>query len=472
MKRVVLYKSGIGYFEHAARVRGNQELGIDFSTAQLNDVLKSLTVVDLTEGRVTGVRYNSIAPVSERLKTLRLPLGDQTTRADFLNALRGARVEVRSGAAVAAGRVMSVEKVRRPSPKSELVMESTELVIVTDAGELRSFDLAPATAVRIAECDLNEYEIKQNVTIGKNQSALVPLLQSRIDAEEVTLWNADSGQPLRALWITNTSGLTLAGGAFNVREEETFAGEGLLDALRPNEKRLISYAADQTVRITVEEDSGEKPVSRVRIAKGLITMTKERRESKTYNIHNWDTAARQIGIEHPARSGWKLAGGLKPEVSSASFHRFRVKVDPGQTAQFAVEEYRAEETQVALTDLSSDEVTLLAEQKRVTPAMEQAVQRILAQKSGLSRLDAQLKARQQDIDTVASDQNCLRENMKALKDSAEEKALARRYIQQWDEEENRLAALRTQMSELKDKRERASQELDQMLLELVLDETF
>lgn len=144
VKRVVLYKSGIGYFEHSARVRGNQELSIDFTTAQLNDGLKSLTVVDLTEGRITGVRYNSIAPVSERLKTLRLPLGDQTTRADFLNALRGAWVEVRSGAALAAGRMMSVEKVRRPSPKSELVMESTELVIVTDAGELRSFDVAAA----------------------------------------------------------------------------------------------------------------------------------------------------------------------------------------------------------------------------------------------------------------------------------------------------------------------------------------
>src|SRR5216683_1255687 len=47
VKRVVLYKNGVGYFEHSARVRGSQELAIDFTTAQLNDVLKSLTVVDL-----------------------------------------------------------------------------------------------------------------------------------------------------------------------------------------------------------------------------------------------------------------------------------------------------------------------------------------------------------------------------------------------------------------------------------------
>ncbi len=35
VKRVVLYKNGVGYFEHSARVRGNQELAIDFTTAQL-----------------------------------------------------------------------------------------------------------------------------------------------------------------------------------------------------------------------------------------------------------------------------------------------------------------------------------------------------------------------------------------------------------------------------------------------------
>src|SRR3954453_22210491 len=60
VKRVVLYKNGVGYFEHSAKVHGNQELNIDFTTAQLNDVLKSLTMVDLGEGHITGVRYNSI----------------------------------------------------------------------------------------------------------------------------------------------------------------------------------------------------------------------------------------------------------------------------------------------------------------------------------------------------------------------------------------------------------------------------
>ncbi len=121
VKRVVLYKNGVGYFEHNARVHGNQELAIDFTTGQLNDVLKSLTVVDLGEGHIGSVRYNSIAPLDERLRSLRLPFGEQVSSEEFLTALRGARVDVRSGASSATGRLLSVQKERRQNGKGDYV---------------------------------------------------------------------------------------------------------------------------------------------------------------------------------------------------------------------------------------------------------------------------------------------------------------------------------------------------------------
>ena len=123
VKRVVLYKNGVGYFEHTARVHGTQDLSIDFTTAQLNDVLKSLTAVDLGEGRVSSVRYNSIAPLDERLKALRLPFGEQVTQAEYLSALRGAHIEVHSGSGTAAGRLRNVVSLRNES--DDLKMQET-----------------------------------------------------------------------------------------------------------------------------------------------------------------------------------------------------------------------------------------------------------------------------------------------------------------------------------------------------------
>src|ERR1700678_3454154 len=150
VKRVVLYKNGVGYFEHTARVRGTQDLSIDFTTSQLNDVLKSLTAVDLGDGRISSVRYNSIAPLNERLKSLRLPFGEQVTQAEYLLALRGARVEVHSGSDTAARRLLSVEKIRRQRSKDDFE-DVTSFSIVTDAGEMKNFELGASTSVRIAE---------------------------------------------------------------------------------------------------------------------------------------------------------------------------------------------------------------------------------------------------------------------------------------------------------------------------------
>ena len=152
VRRVVLYKNGMGYFEHSTRIRGSQDLAIDFTTSQLNDVLKSLTAVDLGEGRISGVRYNSIAPLDERLKALRLPFGEQLTRVDFLAALRGARVEVHNGSEATTGRLLSVEKEKRFNEKGDSY-EVTEFSVMTDAGDMRNFDLGPSTSVRLAERD-------------------------------------------------------------------------------------------------------------------------------------------------------------------------------------------------------------------------------------------------------------------------------------------------------------------------------
>jgi len=770
VKRVVLYKNGVGYFEHSARVRGSQELNIDFTTAQLNDVLNSLTVVDLGSGRISGVRFNSIAPLSERLKALRLPLSEGTSRDDFLNALRGTRVEVHNASASGAGRVLSVETRKALNPKGEQLMEVTELSLVTDGGELRSFEMGPSTSVRIADHDLSddvgrylnligsakamdlrrmtisatgdgerdvfvsyisevpvwkstyrillaekpddppliqgwavvdntigedwkgvrlslvagapqsfiqqisqpfyvrrpvvalpqemtltpqthemalmnapgpppaaangsgggvgpgegggtgggvysvgggviggvpggiiggtiggvmgrttglegtvrdqtgapipnakvtltnsangsvlrvrsdsnclyrfenaqagdstlsiespgfqrldmnnvriapgrmnqfhptlavgasaetvmvsaepaislvekqqaeaeakeigdlfEYDIKQTVTIDKNQSALVPIVQAHIDAEKVTLWNANSATALRALWLTNTSGQTLDAGSFNILEDDTFGGQGLLEAIRPGEKRLVSYAPDPALHVQARDDFFEKPISRIVINKGVMLTTREQRTTKTYKIFNSDVNARDVIIEHPARDEWKLVNSLKPEESSASFYRFRLKVNPKQNAQLVVEERKPETVEMALTNLTSDQVEVLTRQQRVTPTMEQAFRQVLDQKNGIAALDAQIQARQQDLDAIGADQARLRENMKALKGSAEEKALTERYTHELNAQEDRLAALHTEVAELKGRREQEAEKLNQTLNAISLSEAF
>ena len=332
--------------------------------------------------------------------------------------------------------------------------------------------------------EMFEYDIKQKITIGKNQSALVPILQSHIDVEKVSLWSAsgndsddddDDGKPsraLRALWVTNSSGLTLDSGTFNILEGDTFAGEGLIDTVHPGERRLLSYATDTAIRVATEAESSEKPISHVRIAKGVMIVTREERGSVKYKIRNADTSPRQVVIEHPVREGWKLAEGPKAEETSASFYRFRVSVEPGKTAELPVEEYHPLETSYQLSNLNNDQVVLLTQQGRMTPALQDVFRRVLDQQNQVGALAAQLQSHQQEVESITKDQARLRENMKALKGSAEEKALLQRYTRQLDSQEDRLNTLTKEISDVQEKHAQAQQQLDRMVQEITLDEHF
>jgi hypothetical protein len=152
VKRVVLYKNGVGYFEHVGQVRGNQEVTIPFTSGQLNDVLKSLTVLDLGGGRITGVAYGSAAPVDRQLGDLRLPVGEKSSLTEFLNALRGARLEIKSGTTSMTGRLLSVERKTRIAGGTTLEVDYVSLL--TESGELKTTELAPGFSVKLLDAGL------------------------------------------------------------------------------------------------------------------------------------------------------------------------------------------------------------------------------------------------------------------------------------------------------------------------------
>jgi len=311
--------------------------------------------------------------------------------------------------------------------------------------------------------DLFEYKLQDRVTIPKNQSALVPILQARIDAEKVSVWNPSQSSVLRALWLDNTSALTLDGGSFNVLEGDAFAGEGLMDAIKPGEKRLLSYAADLGLLVDAKQKAENQRVTRVFIAHGMMTQSTQEREENTYTIRNRDTAPRTVVIEHPARPGWKLTDDAKPAESSASFHRFRLTVDPKKSETLLVKEYRPISNSYQLSNVTDDQIKFFLAQKMINPEIEKALRKVMTQKNSIAALDAGAASLKSKISGISDDQQRVRENMKALKGSAEEKALVARYVRELNEQEDRVQSLHREMADLQQKREAAQKTLDDMI---------
>ncbi len=680
VRKVVLYKNGMGYFEHVGAIRGRQTVEIVLPSAQLNDVLKSLTVIDLGRGQVTGVTYDSTAPLDRRLRELPIDLNKAGGLVGFLNQIRGTEVEIRAPGGTVRGKIMGAE-LRTRSTGPGATVQVVEVGIFTATGELRLVDLESAGALRLTDSALAgdvrryldlvnsghqrdvrrlaihtvgsgqrdlyvsytsevpiwkttyrivldpkqkpllqgwaivdnttpmdwenvelslvagapvsfiqnlsqpvyarrpvvplpqgvqvtpqtheatleapreeqvggvafgvpggvpggqiggviggvlgeipsvapaadkaeafaarkmrrsvvsanaaappalgealrqaklagaqaqalgeqfEYKLRQPVTIRRNQSALLLILHTEVEGEKVSLFNEANGRrrPWLAVWLKNSSGLTLDAGSFTVIDTNAFAGEGLTETINPGESRLLSYALDLGVEITTNRKSDRQRVERVEIHRGVLRMHRKVVEKKTYTIRNNSQKARTVVVEHPVRNGWELVETAEPEESSSSYHRFKLEAKPKTTTELVVREENPQQTIYALTNITPEQIALWVRQRSIDREIEQALARIVAKKNEINDLNQKIAALETEQTEIFNDQNRVRENLRRMGRTPEEANLRQRYIRQLEQQENRLAALRAERARLQSARAAAQKQLDQMLQNLSFD---
>jgi len=148
IREVILYKHGVGFFERAGKLEAGDTARIDFKADDMNDVLKSLTITDRSGGKISGVRYDASEPLEERLKNFPFAVGADSTLAVFLDQMKGARVEMKFGAETFAGVIVSARVIKEKDAEHETI------TLLTDAGELRTLDLAAASSVKFSDAKL------------------------------------------------------------------------------------------------------------------------------------------------------------------------------------------------------------------------------------------------------------------------------------------------------------------------------
>jgi hypothetical protein len=318
--------------------------------------------------------------------------------------------------------------------------------------------------------DLFEYKLADRVSIRRNQSALVPILQTAVAADRLSVWNDEMGlRPRRAVWLRNTSALTLDAGSLSIVDGGAFAGEGLIEALKPNERRLVTYAADMSVQVKAQASDTPARLVRLRAVKGVVTQESEQRWRRTYTVRNDDREARSVVVEHPVRSDWKLAAAAKPEESTAGVHRFRVNVPAGQTATLDVDEVKPGTVTFQVTELHRDRLRLIFTSSDSREQAERAMAPIFAKSAELDEIEKGMERIVGEQQQISDDQERVRENLKALGASSGERRLIERYTRQLEEQENRVAALKTQLADFTERQVRAERELNDLIAALTLD---
>jgi Domain of unknown function (DUF4139) len=674
VRKVVLYKNGVGYFEHAGAVNGNQRVTVDFTSAQLNDVLQSLTALDSKGGMIGAVGYNSTMPIAQQLTTLALGLKDYPATLETYHAIRGQRVEVTGAGAPLAGRLVNVEYRKETDKNGETSEDHYFLIVETDTGALRTAELTDAVAVRMVDPSLQkqfasyleiiasaqdqqlrhltledrgqgerqlqvsyisevpvwkstyrvvfprdtngnatvqgwavvdntvgvdwdsvqlslvagapqsfiqplsqpiytnrptipiatvaqnapitheaadgplaelkaknqqrdvtqsvtvaaaprasfgvmgmvgmgsgsgggmgagsgngygpgsgdnlgggvyrasdainegdvstnafddffEYALTQPVTIHKNESAMVPILQQELPATHVTLWSDSHPTPLRAIWLENTSKLTFDSGSFSIFESGEFAGEGLLDPIHPGEKRLLSYAVDQAVKVRSPAFNETRKLNHIAVHNGVMVQTSSEVTENTYTIANAGDEQRSVVVEHRRRNNAELDSETKPEETTATTYRFKVNVGPHQVTELHVKERANQRETVEIGKRISDGSSFLVTVSKYSPELEQKLQPVIAAAEALDTISDKLVENDQKQEKLNQDEARVRENVTALKGND----AAKRFVDELNQAEDELQATKKEHVDLQAQRDAAQEKLDALIANLSFD---
>jgi hypothetical protein len=153
VRKVVLFSSGVGYFEHTGTVHGNGTTDLRFKTSQINDILKSIVLQDQDGGRVGAITYPSQDPLAKTLRSFQVDITQNPSLAQLLNQLRGARVSLVVQAERLSGTVLGVES--RPKSAEKGAAEVPVLNLLTGA-TIRAVELPSVTSLSLEDPQLQE----------------------------------------------------------------------------------------------------------------------------------------------------------------------------------------------------------------------------------------------------------------------------------------------------------------------------
>lgn len=204
--------------------------------------------------------------------------------------------------------------------------------------------------------ELFEYRISGPVSVPRNSSALIPVVQEFIEGERLSLYSESRNKdfPYATVRLKNTTGLTLESGPVTVMEDDSYAGECLLDVLKPDDTRFLPYALDQSVRVLTRRDHERKPVWRVQVLDSYLHLHHKEITKRTYHIENLADKKKVVYVEHPVEQGWNLIDTQKPEETTASFYRFKVELEKKQDYHLCVIQERVMSTQYYLVGMDPD----------------------------------------------------------------------------------------------------------------------
>lgn len=659
LTRVLLFNSGVGFFEHRTEVEGDATIDLKFNVDDVNDLLKSMVLEDSGGGRISTITYGSMEPITKTLKTFAIDLTSNPTLATLLGQVRGERIEIDAPNPVT-GTIVGIETRKRKD--GEETIEVEYLNLLTDSG-LRSVPLAdvgrikllnekldaelrqalavlalghatdkktvtlnflgqgkrpvrvgyvrqapiwktsyrlvldrndrpflqgwaiventteddwrnvsltllsgrpisfvmdlyqplyvprpvvepelfaslrPQTygqdlsklaedfAARAKDADekrdaprleaeresvngpmmgryfraggamgaaadkaaaasginpqrgveslaqagdvgeLFQYVIDTPVNLPRRQSAMLPIVNGPVEGDKVCIYNpaVQAKHPLNGLRLKNTTALHLMQGPITVFDGGAYAGDARIEDLSPGSERLISYALDLETEIVHETKASPEQLLSVRIVKGVAHATRKYQRSQHYTVKNSGDSDKQVLVEYPHETAWKLIAPKKATETTRDLYRFAVTAEPGKPSTLEVSEEQTVSQAIAINNLDDGAIQFYVRASAVSDVVKQTLTEVVKRKSEIEALAARQANLEQQIATIGQEQARIRENMAQLDRHSD---LYTRYVKKFGQQEDEVEKLRQQIADIQEELKAKRHGLDEYLVGL------
>jgi hypothetical protein len=332
--------------------------------------------------------------------------------------------------------------------------------------------------------DLFEYRIDQPVSIEHGRSALIPIIQTKMDGERVSIFrdpkdspSADTTdsdnedeetaavrkanpRPMSGLLLKNITPMTFEGGSMTVLDRDAYAGEALMERLKPKEQRLISFALDLGTLVRIESREDREPAKMVKIVNGVFQVHYFKTAKKIYHLTNQTDKSKVVYIEHPVRKDWILSEDYaKPDYTTARFYRFRVELQPFETRDVTIGENLGMMDKYNLSSFSPKDLDGFIMSKSIDEQTRQRLAKLIDLRMKINEIDAKLESAEKETEEITKDQDRFRENIDALSKTPEARQLIARYIAKANDQESRLEQISKDRQTLTTDKEKLEQAL-------------
>jgi hypothetical protein len=256
-----------------------------------------------------------------------------------------------------------------------------------------------------------EFTIKNPVSLNRRMSAMLPLVESAIEARKLLIYSGTGRYPKLGAEITNSSGMKLPAGPITVYDGGVYAGDALIEFWNENEKRLISFGEDLSVTAAVS-DTNTRAVSSVNVSGGVMTINRSLTFIKTYTFINSGSVSKSLVVEHNKTTQTELVSPQAAE-QTASAYRFNVTLPANRETVLAVSEQRPISERITLLSQRPETLLSYSTNQEIPAGVRQALQRAVELKQAADAADTAVKAVETERNRITTDQDRIRRNLDA-----------------------------------------------------------